>query len=255
MMSVLRWRWLRWTVGVTVSVMAIGGGLMAVGASGGFIVRDAEGCPRSVGSTQAVEWVDIVHINDVTYERVYPRDDPIVEWDSVGEQIGAVSCTVGDAVQRAGYRFRNGESTFLPVESPLYTIRGVDPAFRIVALDFDITVVYQRSMPPSADTGADLLPFAAESVVSVAFLSPQDHSLLGRLTNTAEVTAFVEDLQSSDVDLGAKLQAFASGSSVFIALEFDDQPSVTLVADTDARVTHEGIVLSEVVLALLPPGT
>lgn len=118
-------------------------GLLLLGATGGIIIRDAAGCPRSVGALGSVSWVDVVHVRGTTYERVdAPRSGASTDEVRIGEQLGTVACRI-DAVQRPGYDLRDGEASTLPVGTPLHAITGVEVALRVVAVEDGEPVVYE----------------------------------------------------------------------------------------------------------------
>ncbi len=236
-----------------VVVVVAGYGVLAVGATGGVIVRDEAGCPRSIGALGSVSWVDVVRVRDATYERIewhQPRDT-VVERAQLGEKFGVVTCAVGEHVQRAGYDLRNGEATFLEPGTPLYELVGSDASFRVAATDDGIPVVYEHRQRDAA-TGAQLLLFSTEAVAGVSFLSPQDGTtVVGRITERSEVTAFVEALKAAPVDPEAA-RDLPEGPRNFVALELADQPPVTLVVYPHQAVTTDGLRLPEAVTSMLP---
>lgn len=249
--DVLRRRWVRRALAVGAALGVLFVGLVAVGTSGGVIVRDGDGCPRSVGALGSVSWVDVLHVGGATYERV---DVAAPHGSAVGptqveQQIGTVRCAIGEAVQRPGYDLRDGEATFLVPGTAVHALDGTDVDYRVVAIEGGRPVVYEHR-PRNATTGADLLPFAAEDVSAVTFLSEHDgRTVLGELTEPRTIRDFVEQLQAAHVtarpDLGEEAR-------VFVAFEFDGQPPMTLVAYPGHAVTTDGLRIPEAVLEQLP---
>ena len=251
--TVMARRWLRRTLGVTVTLAVVAAGLLTV-ASVGVIVRDDDGCPRSVGPLAAVSWIDVVHVDGITYERVdgRRRGDERVDRALVGDRLETVKCAIAQAVQKPGYDLRDGEATYLEPGTTVHALVGTDVAFRVVAMDDGSPFVYENRWQPDARTGADLLPFDSDAVRAVRFLSDVDgRTLLGEVTARDEVVAFVDDLRSSAVDPKAG-RGFGEEPRVFIALELAGQPPVVVVAYPRHAVTTQGLRLSDEVVEQLP---
>lgn len=236
--------------GVAVSAAFVA--LAAVGMTGGIVVRDDDGCPRSVGSLGSVSWVDVLSIRGRTYERVdtLAPHGASVDRSQVGEQLGAIRCSLGDEVHDPGYELRDGEATFLGPDTAVHALADTDPSFRVVAIDDGQPAVYEHR-PSTGASGADLLPFPAEDVVAVTFLSEIDgRTVLGQLTEPGTVHGFVDDLHAASVgdppDLGEEPR-------VFLSLGFDDQPPVTMVAYPDHAITTAGLRLPDTVVEQIPP--
>ena len=250
--AVLRRTWVRRTlaVGLTLGVALVVVG--ALGATGGVVLRDDDGCPRTVGSFSSVSWVDVLHIEGRTYERV-DIDAPTkssIDRSQLAEQLGTIKCTTANDVQDPGYDLRDGEATFLEPGTPVHALAGTNVSFRVAAVDADEPVVYEHR-DLSGSSGADLLPFPAEDVAAVTFLSDIDgRTVLGQLTEPDTVLAFVEDLQTAPIGDRPNL---GEEPRVFVALEFVDQPPVTLVTYPARGITTAGLQLPEPVLKQLPP--
>lgn len=250
--EVLRGTWVRRTLAVGLAlgfaIVAVG----AVGATGGVVLRDDDGCPRTVGSFSSVSWVDVLHIEGRTYERVdvvAPHRSSI-DRSQLAEQLGTIKCTTANDVQDPGYDLRDGEATFLAPGTPVHALAGTDVSFRVVAVDGGEPVVYEHR-DLAGGSGADLLLFPAEGVVAITFLSDIDgRTVLGKLTEPDTVRAFVEDLQAAAVGDRPNL---GEEPRVFVALEFADQPPVTLVTYPAHGITTAGLRLPEAVLEQVPP--
>lgn len=230
-----------------IAVVAVG----AVGATGGVVLRDGDGCPRTVGSLSSVSWIDVLHVDGRTYERVdvVPPHESSIDRSQLAEQLGTIRCTTADDVHDSGYDLRDGEATFLERGTPVYAIADADVSFRVAAVDAGEPVAYEHR-DLSGTSGADLLPFPAEDVATVTFLSDIDgRTVLGQLTEPDTVLAFVEELQAAPIgdrpDLGEEPR-------VFVALEFVDQPPVTVVTYPAHGITTAGLRLPEPVLEQLP---
>lgn len=247
-------RWVLRTLIIGLGLAVVFFGFVAVGATGRAIVRDVDGCPRSVGSFGSVSWIDVVHTGGVTYERVdlIAPHEATVSRTRVGPRLGTVRCAIADAVQKPGYKLRDGEAIFLEPGTAVHALTGADVGFRIVAMDDGSPVVYENRSRPGARTGADLLPFATQQVRGVTFLSEEDgRTVLGELTDGDAVRDFVEALKGGAVDRKAA-RSLGEEPRVFVALELTDQPAFTLVMYPGKAITTDGLRLSDEVLARIP---
>lgn len=250
--GIWRHRWIRLGLLSVVVIVALASGVWTLGATGGVIVRDSDDCPRSIGALSSADWLDLVRVEGATYERVEPPpDDAHVERPRLGERVAVVRCNVAD-VHRAGYDLRNGEATILAPGTPLHALVDTHRSFRIVAMDNGAPAVYEHRRSDAA-TGAELLPFPTEAVVRVAFLSAEDGTtVVGRITEPSEVSAFVDMLKSSAVDSHAA-RDLPEGPRNFVALRLAHEPPVTLVVYPEQALTTDGLRLPDAVLNRLPP--
>ena len=246
--------WLRRSLLAVVAVAVVMSGLMAIGSTGGLLVRDRSGCPRTIGSFAILDWIDAFRHDGRMYERVDEGKPAKVDRALITDQVGRVRCTLADRMNRSGYDFRDGEATFLEPGSPIHMLKGVDPRFRVVAFDDGVPAVYQHRRFDDAETGADLLPFAAESVTGIAFVSPMDGTTeIGRINDREKVPEMVHALQAAPVDRAAA-RDLPDGPRVFVRLEMQGQPPVTLVVLSEEGLTGEGLRVPSSVLEQLPPG-
>lgn len=244
-------RGLRWTLlgAVTLSLGAIG--LVALGTTGGVVVRDADGCPRSVGALGSVSWIDALHVQGRTYERVdtVAPHQARIDRSQLGDRLATITCTIGERVQAPRYQMRDQEATFLPPGTAVHALVGAPVGFRVAGVEDGQPVVYEHRAF-TGSTGADLLPFPADDVVAVTFLSELDgRTVLGTLTDPDTVQSFVEQLQTASIsdrpNLGEKPR-------VFVALEFADQPPTTVVTYPTRATTPEGLQLPDAVVEQIP---
>ncbi|MDQ3708029.1 MAG: hypothetical protein M3387_01745 [Actinomycetota bacterium] len=240
-----------------VVVAAVGYGLLAVAARGGVIVRDERGCPRSVGSLASPGWAgDAVRVHDATYRRIEQAspDHAPIQRSQFADKVGVVRCAIADVVKQSGYELRNGEAIFLEPGTSLYALVDTNASFRIAATDDGTPAVYEHRNR-LAGTGAELLPFPTKAIVAVRFDSAQDGITgVGRITDHREVTTFVAELMSARVDPDAA-RDLPEGPRNFVALEFEDQPPVTLVIYPDQAVTTDGLLVPDEILKRLPAPT
>lgn len=230
----------------------VAGALAVLGGTGPAVVRDGDGCPRTVEGVQTsiVDWVPLVAVGDQTMYAV--SDGPTggaVPGHLVGEHLLDVRCSYGEDVQTPSYQPREGEATYLPVGTPVHAVVGVDTTFEVVALTDDGPVLHRRDLPP-AEVGAatDVVPLSPDDVTGVALRSEHDGTTeLGRLDGAAaDVT--VEQLRAAEV--GLPLPEF-TGPRVFVALERGPLPALVLVVDVESGITTEGLRVPDDLLSAL----
>ena len=80
------------------------------------------GFPGSV----IIDWVQFIHFNGVNFQ---PALDLGADWteDDLGPLCGRVAFRVDGVVTDPNYRAKDGDSSFLPIGTPVYTVRGQDP--------------------------------------------------------------------------------------------------------------------------------
>lgn len=71
-----------------------------------------------------IDWVDVVKINDITYQTSHPRQE--VPATEIGDEISVVYFSMSEQVSNPHYRIKNGDATFLPKGTKLYSIKSDD---------------------------------------------------------------------------------------------------------------------------------
>lgn len=71
-----------------------------------------------------IDWIDVVKINDITYQTSHPRQEVAVT--AIGEEIGVIYFSISEKVSNPHYRTKNGDATFLPEGTKLYAVKDDD---------------------------------------------------------------------------------------------------------------------------------
>lgn len=76
-----------------------------------------------------ISWVDCIKINNSIYYSDYERK--IIEETLIDKKIGKVKFNVSEKVTNKGYRFRNGDATFLKEKTEIYSLKSEDKAIAV----------------------------------------------------------------------------------------------------------------------------
>lgn len=76
-----------------------------------------------------ISWVDCIKINNSIYYSDYERK--IIEETLIDKKIGKVKFNVSEKVTNEGYRFRNGDATFLKEKTEIYSLKSEDKAIAV----------------------------------------------------------------------------------------------------------------------------
>ena len=69
-----------------------------------------------------IDWVDMVKLNDQKFKSDIPRQEvPATEID---QKIGGIKFTLSGQVNNPNYRMRNGDATFLPAGTMIFSIKN-----------------------------------------------------------------------------------------------------------------------------------
>ena len=94
---------------------------------------------------------------------------------------------------------QDGDAGILAVGTPVYSVNGYRPTFRLAARFTGQIVLFEADFSTHARTGADLLDIRGK-VASIAVLDPQTHQPLGAISAPSAVSSLVEDVLNSPVE-------------------------------------------------------
>ncbi|MGE7925039.1 hypothetical protein ACQKND_17925 [Viridibacillus arvi] len=136
---------------------------MLVSACSNF--SSIKGCPDAV-----IEWIDVVMINDITYQHHFPKPSDEVTSISIerGRELGKVTYMMADSAC-SNHKMKNGDAAFLEEGTPIYEIKGYPTALVVMANDR----VFVADTNKKAKTAGDLKPMD-NLVKNIYFESTQD---------------------------------------------------------------------------------
>jgi hypothetical protein len=121
-------------------------------------------CGGGAGGTMAGtrDYIDFVRFDGVLY---YVADHdvgrPIAPKD-LGPQFAVVRANPPRSGPPGAHRTRDGDAAYLPVGSPVFSVRGYRPSFRLAASHQGRLRLYEAETVDGARTGADLLDLAGK---------------------------------------------------------------------------------------------
>jgi hypothetical protein len=162
-------------------------GCLLLAACGGWGGRPVAG-PR--------DYIDFVRFGGVTY---YVADHgvgrPIASGD-LGPRFAVVRANPPTSGPPLAYRPRDGDAPYLAVGSPVFTVKGYHPSFRLAASHHGRLHLYEAEEAAGARTGADLLDLAGK----VRYLSVNSRRFeLARIKDGPRVAELVAQVLAAPV--------------------------------------------------------
>ncbi|NUU63717.1 hypothetical protein [Paenibacillus agri] len=183
-----------------------------------------------------IEWVDILMINDIKYERNYEGTQE-VKADQIGKKVGEVAYMLNDNAC-SGHITVNGDAAFLPVGTEIYELKGYRPEFRVVANHS----IYEVSDNPQAQTIGDLLDIGGK-ISKVSIESGNDGSWI-RDFDPEAAKVFEEELLSIRASDFKEIYAVTSRTKnewrIFLRVHLQDGTSLRMVFYPEANAIHPG---------------
>ena len=157
------------------------------------------------GSTAAVDWINFVRFDGVTYfanSHSIDQSNPALSRDVLGQRYAEVRFMVAGNVSDPNYQLKDGDAAFWEKGTPVYEVKGYDPKTLLGAVnDSGRIIIFEADSNPAAQRGSDLLDIQGK-VEAVRLLSSEDAvSELARLSNE-ETATLVEAVSDAPVDQG-----------------------------------------------------
>jgi hypothetical protein len=212
----------------------------------------------------SVDYVDFVKANGISYIGVdYFNSGPgvgraLVEADLGPEHFRVKQMLSGEA-KGLNYGTADGDSAFVPVGEPVYSVKGYATTFRLAARHDGRLVLYEADSNPTAKTGRDLLDLEGK-VVGIALVSGKDgRTILGRITERTRIDDLVGLVLSASVNqdpppsspsaprtpLPTPTPTFATPNYGFsVAFQFADGTATQRRYDIENGVLHRGVLVA-----------
>jgi hypothetical protein len=144
-----------------------------------------------------IDWVDFIKFNDITYLQEH-QGFSINENDL--SSYGEIKYKVAGNVNNPNYRIKNGDAGYLEAGTPVYSLAGYAPDFRLVVKNNQELVVYEADTNPKALKGSDLLDIGGK-VESISINSRIDGKTeLASIKEKTRVNELVEMILEAPVD-------------------------------------------------------
>jgi len=179
-------------------------------------------CGGGVGETRwaSTDYRDFMRFGGVTYDAVeHDVGRPVADRD-LGSLFALVRDNPPESDPTRAYRMRDGDAAFVPVGSPVFTVKGYRPSFRLAARHRGRLHLYEADTAVGARTGADLLDLAGK----VRYLSVNSgRSELARVKDRARVAELVRQVLAAPVlPTGGR----AEDRSCFVVFNLTDRTAV-----------------------------
>jgi len=197
--------------------------------------------PLSACSRTAIDWVDFVKWDGVSYENT---GDIAVPAELIGDQLGKVRETAPSVVYSADYQPKDGQAGHLAAGTELYTIDGYDSGVYIAVLLDGEYLLYKthdsETVTFEEDATAVFSPSEEESKNNAAPDAGDAYYTLF-LKLYGEDTALNSDIQYLALDL--TLAKLADPDRFLELMEaFCEDEGLTLMQDTVEGLTEKGYI-------------
>ena len=199
-----------------------------------------------------IDWVPLIQFGGIHYLarwRLPGEATREVDRDLTVEDLGPELYRIafkGDGYVGFGYRYQDGDATYLNPGTPVYSVKGYAPEFRLAALEDGNIRLFEAGTNPLAKTGEDLLDIRGK-VAAVDVVSEGDaRTVFGTIDEESQVKRFVELVLESPIDQGRRDH---EGPRYFLYFRLADGTSVVRAfwleagelswgVMTDPAVTH-----------------
>jgi hypothetical protein len=172
----------------------------------------------------AIDWVPFVRFNGIDYLESPPAGGRAPRQRDLGPVFATVRFKLDGNVQTPSYHAKNGDAAFLAAGTPVYTVHGYKPIFRLAAYELGHLALFEADANLRARRGADLLDLAGK-VRFIGINSPQDGTTqIAAITSRAQVATLVAQVLNARAVSGL---SNPSGRQYFIAFHLCDGTAVT----------------------------
>jgi hypothetical protein len=155
-------------------------------------------CAGGGGETRwgSTDYRDFMRFGGVTYYAVeHDVGRPVARGD-LGPRFALVGDNPPESDPTHAYRMRDGDAAFVPAGSPVFTVKGYRPSFRLAASHRGRLRLYEADAAVGARTGADLLDLAGK----VRYLSVNSGRFeLARIKDRPRVAELVQQVLAAPV--------------------------------------------------------
>lgn len=192
-----------------------------------------------------IDWVPFVQFNGVKYEIEQPFAAQRMSEDDLGPEFARVQFNVVDTVHNPQYRTKDGDAAFLAPDTPVFTVTGYQPTFRLAAYLDGHLMLYQAHTSVTATRGADLIDILGK-VQSISINSPTDGTTeLGAITNPDQIAALVDMVHNAPFDQNYHGTYGDQSVQYFVAFHLHDGTTFTRAYWPETGELWHGITLPE----------
>ncbi len=188
--------------------------------------------PSGAGtSNTSIDWVNFVRFNGITYLAT-PAGRNLTQGE-LGPVFDTVKFRLQGQVSDPQYKPKDGDAAFLNPGTPLYSVKGYVPSFRLATHQNNSVTLYEASANPKAKRGADLLDIHGK-VRSISITSATNGTTqLASITNPTVVTTLTDMIQNAPIEQN---QAGQGSTRYFLVFHLIDGTTVTRVFWPDSNM-------------------
>jgi hypothetical protein len=166
----------------------------------------------SIGLDDSRQHQTFMKLNDITYQRTtfLAEEGDLSPYDTIKRK------TRSGAV-------RNGDAEGLDTGTPVYSITGYDPSFRLAVKQGQALVIYQAAINPRATRGGDMLDIAGK-VERIGIRLADDRYEAASITDREQIGHLVGMIVEAPYNHGALMNT--GNKLVLLTFELEDQTSV-----------------------------
>lgn len=166
-----------------------------------------------------IDWVNFVRYKGTLYLTPVRKMGRSITARDLGPQVARVHSKLEGNVQDPAYKPKDGDAAFLAPGTPIYSVKGYRPGFRLAARWNGQVTLYEADTSTTARTGNDLLDISGKvRVISVHGVQDTTKEL-GRITSPQRVAGLVALVLKAPVD---QTRLNLGGGSYLLAFHLTD---------------------------------
>lgn len=184
-------------------VLGVGAGAVAASAQSvgpaGRPGGPADACASGRRTTAIIDWVPFIRFGGIMYLQAsapYARAPRA----ALGPNFATVRCKLAGTVTDPTYRPRDGDAAFVLPGTPVFTVKGYRPTFRLAIRGGRGIVLFEADTNPRARRGADLLDIGGKVRAIRITAALGSTAELARITDPVQIVRLVGIILRAPVD-------------------------------------------------------
>ena len=194
------------------------------------------------------DWTHFINFDGIKYRAKGSLTGPVtvgqerlVTAEDLGPEIYRVALRL-EGYERAGFRLQDGVASYLDPGTPVYTVVGYAPEFRLATVSNGRTILFEADTNPAAKTGADLLDIQ-DKVFYISLNSTESgHPELATIDDPEAVEELVDMVISAPVNQDVRDR---EGEWYYLAFHLNDATAVVRPFWPESGELSRGIMTPE----------
>jgi|GEM_PF-7036921 len=142
-----------------------------------------------------IVWADEIRIHGMTY---VSAGNTFIAGTDTGPQYATVTHRLEGNVHDPNYQLRDGDAAYIDGGTPIYSVKGYQPSYRIAAISYQKMHYYDVATSSSPARGQDIFEMTSANISTIQVVSSSQSSLIVKeITATDQITLLVSDLLAS----------------------------------------------------------